>query len=393
MKIQSLIIALAFALFLNPLTALAAWSSGGGHLFTDEQNPWFIENTPTVRYCVQIDEKNFGVEKDVALAALSKGLHFWKTQIRKIKYEEPSFKARVGTQQFREVDCGLEDITFKFGVLSPEEEKRLKSTDDFDSVIGIAIRTSYDRANLKAKGFVYISPQTGPLAPTGEIDRKRWEYNEGANLEIALIHELGHVFGMPHTRPNTYMAENYLSRAFRPNHASWTADQSRSESNEMFSPPTESVVLESCNVNPETATLIFGLKKTDTVQCVRVELDDRSNAKILHADSKDDAYELIGTITSPITLSTQPEFVVTLVVPSEQKVFWFPEHMEKLRLFYSSANTLLGLFEPSNPNVGSSPIQLAMAFGEGKLKLRRADRHTNTMMHEEVIFHRWSRAR
>ncbi len=41
-------------------TLWAGWTSGGGELLRTAINPWFIQNTKVVHYCVLADEKNFG---------------------------------------------------------------------------------------------------------------------------------------------------------------------------------------------------------------------------------------------------------------------------------------------------------------------------------------------
>ena len=63
-------------------------------------------------------------------------------------------------------------------------------------MIGAAVRTNYDSVNLKAKGFVYISPETGVLAlddidaaAGGRLAQKRWGIQSGKLLKLVLAHE------------------------------------------------------------------------------------------------------------------------------------------------------------------------------------------------------------
>ena len=69
--------------------------------------------------------------------------------------------------------------------------------------IGTTVRTEFDGVQLRGKGFIYISPENGPYAlsgpgPFGAIIENRWGFAGGKLLELALIHELGHVFGIRH---------------------------------------------------------------------------------------------------------------------------------------------------------------------------------------------------
>ena len=69
---------------------------------------------------------------------------------------------------------------------------------EYGTVIAAAVRTDYDPVNLRGKGFVYVSPERGRLAPglPGLIP-ERWSDEKGL-FEKVLIHEIGHVFGIKH---------------------------------------------------------------------------------------------------------------------------------------------------------------------------------------------------
>ena len=42
----------------SPLVA-GEWNSGGGEFLADSLNPWFIQNTKIVTYCIEIDDNAF----------------------------------------------------------------------------------------------------------------------------------------------------------------------------------------------------------------------------------------------------------------------------------------------------------------------------------------------
>jgi len=187
----------------------AGWSSGGGELIRDKNNPWFIQNTKTVKYCIQIDEKNFGQTREQVSTRVRNAFEFWKKQLRDLDYmsfTEP--KIDLGTQDFQEIKCSKEaDIQFQFGVLTTEQKQRIGDTSD---IIGLTVRTDYDRVYLKGKGFIYFAPQSGPLKPTSkDVAQNMWSSGTGAAIYQLIIHELGHVFGIQHTNDIYLMREDF----------------------------------------------------------------------------------------------------------------------------------------------------------------------------------------
>ena len=74
------LIQLVLSLLLSQVATAGGWSSGGGGLLKDTVNPWFLNNTSVVNYCVLIDEKNFGADQEVVKLQLSRAIDFWKEQ-------------------------------------------------------------------------------------------------------------------------------------------------------------------------------------------------------------------------------------------------------------------------------------------------------------------------
>ena len=180
----------------------AAWSSGGGEVMTNQQNPWYIQNTTVVKYCIAIDEANFGQTKEIVQQRLLEALSYWKNEFKRA--DTISHGLRVATQDFIEISCDQSpDVAFQFGVLDQEQQKYLDVQNRH--IVGIAVRTDYDEVNLKARGFVYIAPEFGPLAMRGpDLLERPWQLNAGRLIGLTLSHELGHVFGIQH-------AQNYMS--------------------------------------------------------------------------------------------------------------------------------------------------------------------------------------
>src|SRR4051794_30919586 len=57
-----------------------AWVSSGGELFKDANNPWFVKNTTTVHYCVNIDESSFSATREEAEVLVRKAIQYWKKE-------------------------------------------------------------------------------------------------------------------------------------------------------------------------------------------------------------------------------------------------------------------------------------------------------------------------
>ncbi|OYZ24331.1 MAG: hypothetical protein B7Y39_01360 [Bdellovibrio sp. 28-41-41] len=190
-----------------------SWSSGGGGLLKDSRNPWFLNNISTVRYCIQIDEKNFGVSAEFADTQIQKSIAYWKKQFSfSITPTLTDFgPLKIATQTFNLVRCDdkLLDIKFQFGVLDNEQFRYLQKPNDFGAV---SVRTDYVPSTMSAKGFIYVSPTQGSLAFRG-VGKKQdiWKQNEGALLYLTLVHEMGHVFGLPHMgKLGDIMSESYV---------------------------------------------------------------------------------------------------------------------------------------------------------------------------------------
>jgi hypothetical protein len=208
-----------FVLFVAALTQTPASagvdSSGGAELVGDKQNPWFVENTPDVTYCVDVDGGRFSQSADELARFVERALGFWQRQFELVQENGYSFK--LGTQRFRrQTPCAADvDVAFQFGRLQAGQGTWLSDPPAF---VGVAVRTAYDPKTLRGRGFIYISPDNGPLRFRGEdLLPDPWTRESGARLYQLLVHETGHIFGLPHMGPpESLTGTTFPDRLVRP---------------------------------------------------------------------------------------------------------------------------------------------------------------------------------
>ncbi len=190
------------------MVAFGGWSSGGGELFKDQNNPWFVKNTSAVNVCVEIDEANFGLSRAEAEYQLKQAMFFWKKNMEAVHIQN---EVGIAKQDFFFGECtNATDLRVQFGVLTQQQQDYFRTPQKLVSSI---VRTSYDTVNLKGKGFLYVSPQFGPLrmqAGRNSVEQP-WSMNRGNLLGFVLAHELGHMFGYTHSLGSEFalMAEEF----------------------------------------------------------------------------------------------------------------------------------------------------------------------------------------
>lgn len=206
------------------LAALAAstpalaggWIGGGGELFESSINPWFVQRGTVeaapriVRWCIEVDEANFGVNKSVLQLHVLRAFDKWVDELGAAYVPDNGNGNRVlvAKESFNPVeDCSQALIRFQFGVLTEDQLKGFKDKDlDPRHFVALAARTEYDEKTLQSRGFVYVAPPRGPLAmATPEMQDDPWNADGQLRLFTVISHELGHVFGIQHTGTHQHL--------------------------------------------------------------------------------------------------------------------------------------------------------------------------------------------
>ena len=188
----------------------------GDNFFLTEKtlkSAWFLGDKP-VQYCISKSD-NFSVPiagKDLpeTLRSLVRdSLNDWLGTVGELNEmaAEAHSPYRL-SKNFKEVKCETgEDLTFYFGVVKDDVRSLLKSANIHPAAF--AFVRSYDATLGRTKGYIWISPDSGKYRfhSNGPYDLKDPEdgwWSIKNRTQAILMHELGHVFGVPHT-PNTFM--------------------------------------------------------------------------------------------------------------------------------------------------------------------------------------------
>lgn len=292
----------------------AGWVSSGGEFFQYGKNPWFLRNINEVSYCVRVDNLGFSSDVTKVRDAIVEAFKYWREQLKVDKNE--AGMATVATQSFVEVeDCANADLQFLMGYRALNTEQ-IRFLVDPRKYIGVTVRTEYDQVKLKGRGFVFISSDTGSEAyhNSGQLIQKAWSYPK--LLRYALMHELGHVFGLTHSGSGL-MSEIFLDQLLYKRLFAFYLKQPMLS---YVAPPTS---FEACSGLGVFNSKFFRLKKP--AECLHFAKTESVTPawKVFLREKKDSSLQEIGLLQTTWATardqSAKPAFIVHL--PPEQKVF------------------------------------------------------------------------
>ncbi len=331
-----------------------AGSSGGGDVLRDDFNPWFIQNTKVVRYCVEVDAAHFHQDLATLHKLVEDGIQYWKAEFKQA-YLPPingsylpdmvSFEpVRVATQTFQIIDCdSSEDIRFQFGILRKNQKIFI---DDPHKVIAAAVREQYDPQSLRGRGFIYISPDSGPLQFQGDDLQTDFPWSLGGSgaLFRVIVHELGHVFGLQHRGDaGQVMAAGYPEFVLNKLRATTLAKTMSLPGYFAFNGELSDQICQTKGFNSKFAEF-FGI--AEDTKCFGISL------------AKDQVTVTIGSGPSvmevgKITLKPMPNYktetVVTLYLPEDQRIFKVVSTYARILPGPARKTALIkGVFKPRN---------------------------------------------
>ncbi len=175
------------------------WSGNGGNFNLEENNVWNLSSEP-IQYCIKID-KQFPFSQKELEELVVESISDWKTFFFNYNLLNSTFNINNSNLNIQFLDnvarginlnfkltekCGdnedllNDEVRFYFG----ETNKVITNYQQFsnENSLGVAIRKDYNHKSFKNGGYVWLSNFTK--------DKNR--------LKHLLLHELGHVFGMPH---------------------------------------------------------------------------------------------------------------------------------------------------------------------------------------------------
>jgi hypothetical protein len=297
------------------------WVASGGELFRFGKNPWFLKNVTSVDYCIQVDAASVSATPETVREAVADAIAYWQNEFKaQAAAVAPGFAA-VGTQVFNEVSkCEpATPLQFKigYGSLAQDEVEFLVEPQKF---VGVSVRKEYDTEQLTGKGIVFIASDRGPNAywsrpNSSHLYPEAWK--EKKLLHYALVHELGHVFGIPHTGSGL-MSEVFLEQLLHKRFVQFYLDNPISS---FLLPP---MTMESC--------ALFGTFNAGFFQvpldaaCVRLEgkaIGVNYQWSVFYRKGLKDPLTPAGHIDATPLLqllaNAKPASVIQL--PTEQKVF------------------------------------------------------------------------
>jgi hypothetical protein len=347
-------------------STMAAWSSGGGSIQQDTINPWFITKPGTaarkISYCLEENLDNFSQKDLETIEEKVRGaIAFWKEQFKYASNLDE--RVQINTNLVKNESClGTEDLIFQFGYLSPTQLVEIKKQNiDISRFVALAMRTEYDVKNLQGKGFIYVGSDLG-TNPFKILNPRLnpWSDDDYDSLTSILIHELGHVFGVPHFGDRyNIMGEQYPEFLVSTDLKSYYLNPTF---NRVLWPDTNKMGLEFCHWDDssvsETLQRFFGVPNEHP--CVKVISEDGSGDPVVSSKhSESDSWRELGRIEINMhEIEERLTPLVKLFLPKEQKVFDDVDYMRHLSGPGIREVQYRGIYKPKDSSIPPRPVFL-----------------------------------
>lgn len=347
------------------------WGSSGGGLFKDAENPWFLKNTLSINYCIEVDQKGISLKEESIHKLTKLAIDYWKKEL-KGKGE----RLGIGTQEFvfNDICSGDEDIRFQFGyeTLTEEQLELFKKYGEApEDYVSLAVKTQYDRANLKGKGFVFISSDNGKNNYNyGRTQNHKFEENlwshEGILFRL-LQHEIGHVFGISHTQ-NSFMSSRSPANMLKKFRDFRTLESAQNNHFFEFSTNHNNSIFCSA-LSFEKIRQEYALNEIFT--CVYLNIKDNwSTVEVFLSDKNRHEKFFLGRGVQGKITNIELEFPIKVFLPKEQNVFLDRDYGNYLDGPVRKKITRIFSFEEKNKKkysilLISSPDSLELYFNRG----------------------------
>lgn len=201
---------LSFSLFAGDESG---WISSGGESFYDAKNPWVLGGEE-ITYCLEMDQVGFPLNQAEVLGLIEESFQYWQSEFSKNSdiSNSPlrkSYKLGDNKITYHEKCLGIEDVQFKLGTGQLTDQEQLYLEENGHSYLGVSVRKNYDRKKLRGNGFIFISSHDDIKKNFNSPDLYATPWNHQQLLMLTIIHEIGHVFGIPHMG-SSIMAEVFL---------------------------------------------------------------------------------------------------------------------------------------------------------------------------------------
>ena len=195
-------------LFAKLSSACGGSSAAGGVSIRYQLNPWFLQNTKEITYCIDVELENFSASAEQVDKNFRAAFRYWKNHLA-FALDDENELLKIATQKLVRVSCGAHtnpDISLQMGNLLREQAVFLPQNHQF---VALAQITDYEEPIMHGKGFIFVTGDN-----ESSVGPHQWSLADGHALEMTFVHELGHIFGFRHESGIEVMKEDFPDEMF-----------------------------------------------------------------------------------------------------------------------------------------------------------------------------------